>query len=50
MDSNVDTLQLGSHASGLTEVAIILAEHPEWDHGMCHLMLPIISREAGEVI
>ena len=21
------------------EVALILAEHPEWDHGPCHLML-----------
>ena len=48
-DSNVDTLQLGSRASGLTEVAVILAEHPEWDHGMCCLTLPIISKEAREV-
>ena len=36
---NVDTLQLGSHASGLTEVVMILAEHPEWDHGACCLTL-----------
>ena len=28
-DANVDMLQLGSHVSGLTEVAVILAEHPE---------------------
>ncbi|KAH9020793.1 hypothetical protein EDB85DRAFT_2094831 [Lactarius pseudohatsudake] len=31
-DTNVDILQLGSRASGLTEVAAILAEHPEWDN------------------
>ena len=48
-DSNVDTLQLGSRASGLTEVAVILAEHPEWDHGTRRLTLPVISKEAGEV-
>jgi hypothetical protein len=48
-DSNVDTLQLGSRASGLTEVAVILAEHPEWDHGTRRLTLPAISREAGEI-
>ena len=30
-DCNVDILQLGSWASGLTEVAVILALHPEWD-------------------
>ena len=28
-DTNMDMLQLGSCASGLTEVAVILAEHPE---------------------
>jgi hypothetical protein len=44
-DTNVDTLQLGSHASGLTEVVAILAEHPEWDYGTCHLALPIFSKE-----
>ena len=32
-DSNVDMLQLGNCASGLTEVVAILAEHPEWDYG-----------------
>jgi hypothetical protein len=46
-DTNVDTLQLGSCASGLTEVAVILAEHPEWDHGTRHLSLPVMSREMG---
>jgi hypothetical protein len=39
-DANVDLLQLGSHASGLTEVAAILAEHPEWDTGTRRLTLP----------
>ena len=48
-DSNVDTLQLGSRASGLTEVAVILAEHPEWDHGTRRLTLPVISKEMGEI-
>ena len=48
-DANVDTLQLGSRASGLTEVAVILAEHPEWDHGPRRLNLPVISREMGEI-
>ena len=48
-DANVDTLQLGSRASGLTEVAIILAEHPEWDHGMRRLSLPVMSWEMGEI-
>ena len=43
-DANMDMLQLGSHASGLTEVAVILAEHPEWDYGTCHLTLPVFSK------
>jgi hypothetical protein len=45
-DSNVNLLQLGSHASGLTEVAAILAEHPEWDTGTCRLTLPHIHGES----
>jgi hypothetical protein len=44
-DANVDTLQLGSCASGLTEVVAILAEHPEWDYGTCRLALPVFSKE-----
>jgi hypothetical protein len=40
-------LQLGSRASGLTEVTVILAEHPEWDYGTCHLTLPVFSKESG---
>lgn len=47
-DANVDMLQLGSHTSGLAEVAVILAEHPEWDYGMCRLTLPVFSKEGGE--
>jgi hypothetical protein len=48
-DTNMDTLQLGSRASGLTEVAIILAKHPEWDHGTRRLNLPVISRDNREI-
>jgi hypothetical protein len=47
-DANVDMLQLGSHASGLTEVIAILAEHPEWDYGTHRLALPIFSKETWE--
>ena len=47
-DANVDTLQLGSRASGLTEVVAILAEHPEWDYGTRRLSLPIISKETHD--
>ena len=48
-DANMDTLQLRSCASGLTEVAVILAKHPKWDHGMHRLSLPVMSREMGEI-
>lgn len=47
-DANVDMLQLGSRASGLTEVAVILAEHPEWDYGTRRLTLPVFSKEDGD--
>jgi hypothetical protein len=47
-DANVDMLQLGSRAFGLTEVAFILAEHPEWDYGTCRLTLPVFSKEGGD--
>jgi hypothetical protein len=46
-DANVDMLQLGSRASGLTEVAVILAEHPEWDYGTRRLTLPVFSKAEG---
>ena len=44
-DANMDMLQLGSRASGLTEVAVILAEHPEWDYGKRRLTLPVFSND-----
>ncbi|KAH8991639.1 hypothetical protein EDB86DRAFT_2806500, partial [Lactarius hatsudake] len=47
-DANVDMLQLGSRASGLTEVVSILAEHPEWDYGTRRLSLPVFSKETRE--
>ena len=47
-DANVDMLQLGSRASGLTEVIAILAEHPEWDYGARRLSLPVFSKESSE--
>ena len=47
-DANVDMLQLGSRASGLIEVAVILAEHPEWDYGTRRLTLPVFSKEGGD--
>lgn len=47
-NANVDMLQLGSRASGLTEVIAILAEHPEWDYGTRWLALPIFSKETCE--
>jgi hypothetical protein len=45
----VDTTQLGSHASGLTEVAVILACHPEWDCPPRWLKLPVILRDSGKI-
>ena len=47
-DANIDILQLGSRASGLTEVALILAENPEWDPSPCHLTLPHIGKDIHE--
>ncbi|KAI0282410.1 hypothetical protein BC826DRAFT_1093961 [Russula brevipes] len=47
-DANIDMLQLGSRASGLTEVAAILTEHPEWDYGPRRLTLPVFSNENKE--
>ena len=48
-DNNVDMIQLGSRASGLTEVAVILAHHPEWDCSPRRLQLPVISRDSGVI-
>ena len=47
-DCNVDILQLGSCASGLTEVAVILALHPEWDHSPRRLTLQAVTKEMNE--
>ena len=44
-DCNVDILQLGSRASGLTEVAMILALHPEWDRSPRQLTLQAVTKE-----
>ncbi|KAF7326445.1 hypothetical protein MVEN_02615000 [Mycena venus] len=48
-DSNVDLLQLANRASGLAEIAVILALHPEWDRGPRRLKLPALSK-AGKVL
>ena len=47
-DCNVDIFQLGSRASGLTEVAVILALHPEWDRSPRRLTLQAVTREMDE--
>jgi hypothetical protein len=44
-DTNVDIMQLGSRASGLVEVAAILALHPEWDQSPRRLGLPMITKD-----
>ncbi|KAF7369372.1 hypothetical protein MVEN_00265800 [Mycena venus] len=48
-DSNVDLLQLASRSSGLCEIAVIMALHPEWDRAPRRLKLPAIG-EAGTVL
>ena len=47
-DCNVNIFQLGSCASGLTEVAVILALHPEWDRSPRRLTLQAVTREMDE--
>ena len=44
-DNNVDILQLGSRASGLTEVSAILSQHPEWDRSPGRLNLPAMTKD-----
>ena len=44
-DTNINIMQLGSHASGLVEVAAILALHPEWDQSPWCLGLPMIIKD-----
>ncbi|KAF7338947.1 hypothetical protein MVEN_01970900 [Mycena venus] len=48
-DSNVDLLQLANRASGLCEIAVIMAEHPEWDRAPRRLKLPAVG-EAGKIL
>ncbi|KAJ7874304.1 hypothetical protein B0H14DRAFT_2191046, partial [Mycena olivaceomarginata] len=48
-DSNVDLLQLANRGSGLCEVSVIMAEHPEWDRAPRRLKLPAVN-EAGQII
>lgn len=47
-DANMDQYQLASRITGTTEVANILAEHPEWDRSPRRLKLPALSN-SGEV-
>jgi hypothetical protein len=48
-DANLDILQLISHLSGTTEVANILAKHPEWDCSPQQLKLPTMLCESKEI-
>ncbi|KAJ7673392.1 hypothetical protein B0H17DRAFT_1161859 [Mycena rosella] len=48
-DSNVDLLQLASRGSGLCEVAVIMAIHPEWDRSPRRITLPAVG-DAGTVL
>jgi hypothetical protein len=48
-DANVDVLQLGSRASGLMEVGVILSVHPEWDHSPRRLKMPAVTKDPGDV-
>ncbi|KAJ7633914.1 hypothetical protein DFH06DRAFT_1437364 [Mycena polygramma] len=42
-DSNVDLLQLANRGSGLCEVAVIMAQYPDWDRAPRRLNLPAVS-------
>ncbi|KAJ7078273.1 hypothetical protein B0H15DRAFT_804878 [Mycena belliarum] len=48
-DANVDILQLASRSSNLTEVALILANRPQWDRSPRRLKLPMIINAAGDI-
>ncbi|KAJ7083913.1 hypothetical protein C8R43DRAFT_1082866 [Mycena crocata] len=48
-DSNVDVYQLGTRASNLTEIQIILSLRPHWDRGPRRIRLPAIINENGDV-
>ncbi|KAJ7619699.1 hypothetical protein FB45DRAFT_1063039 [Roridomyces roridus] len=47
-DTNFDVLQLGNRASNITEVNLILSEHPEWDRGSRRLKLVGVLNENGD--
>lgn len=47
-DSNVDVLQICSRLMGVTESAVILALHPEWDRAPRRLRLPALT-EKGDL-
>ncbi|KAI0258117.1 hypothetical protein BC834DRAFT_836446, partial [Gloeopeniophorella convolvens] len=48
-DANLDMLQLALRVTGTTEVANILAKHPEWDRAPRRLHLPTLTRDAQAV-
>lgn len=48
-DANVDQLQLASRASGATQCAHILQEHPEWDRGPRRLAIPSLHGQGDRV-
>lgn len=48
-DTDMDIVQLGSWVSGLAEVAVILAMHPEWDRSPRQLRLVPIMRDSDNV-
>ncbi|KAI0259910.1 hypothetical protein BC834DRAFT_926047 [Gloeopeniophorella convolvens] len=45
-DTNLDVLQLGLRVTGATDVANILAKHPEWDKAPRRLHLPTLTKDA----
>ncbi|KAI0026716.1 hypothetical protein K488DRAFT_64965 [Vararia minispora EC-137] len=48
-DTNLDILQLAHRISGTTDVATILAKHPEWDSGPRRLRIPPIQRDTRAI-
>ncbi|KAI0260621.1 hypothetical protein BC834DRAFT_831523, partial [Gloeopeniophorella convolvens] len=48
-DTNLDVLQLGLRVTGATDVANILAKHPEWDKAPRRLHLPTLTKDAQPV-
>ncbi|KAL1674095.1 hypothetical protein EV122DRAFT_221397 [Schizophyllum commune] len=48
-DCNMDMHQLALRVTGTTEVANILARHPEWDQSPRRLRLPTVSRDGQPI-